>query len=225
QRRELVKRQIMELQLKAIKNQMDPHFTFNVFNTIAALIQQENPSIYKPFLIFTKLIHNTLESTDKIIMPLSLEIDFLRNYLDLELLRTPNKFDYFIDVSDEIDVNRKVPKMLLQIYVENAVKHGLRHKSDKGWLKVSVEQSDQSLKIEVTDNGIGRAKAKEISTDSTGFGLKIMENYFNLFNEFNNSKIQHEIIDLFDNENHPMGTKVRILIPLHFSYKFIGHGR
>lgn len=224
QRQELVKRQIMDLQLKAIKNQMDPHFTFNVFNTIAAMIQQENKAIYQPFMKFTNLIRNTLESTDKITRKLSEEISFLKNYLDLELMRNPNMFDYSIDVPDEIDLSMKVPKMLLQIYVENAIKHGLRHKKEKGFLEIGITKIENHLKIEVTDNGIGREKAKMISTGGTGFGLQIMADYFKLFNEYNQSKIKQEIIDLFDDDNYPAGTKVRILIPLNFSYKFSSHG-
>ena len=223
-KQELVKRQIMDLQLKAIKNQMDPHFTFNVFSTIAAMIQKESESIYQPFLKFTNLIRNTLESTDKIARPLSQEILFLQNYLDLEILRNPDIFDYSIDVADEVEHGMKVPKMLLQIYVENAIKHGLRHKQEKGTLSITIQKVENHVKIEVTDNGIGRAKAKEISTGSTGFGLQIMEDYFKLFNEYNTSKIQQEIIDLFDDQNNPSGTKINILIPLNFSYKFSSHG-
>nr|MBC8456535.1 hypothetical protein [Deltaproteobacteria bacterium] len=71
----------------------------------------------------------------------------------------------------------------------------------------------------------GRIRAKEISTGSTGFGLRIMEDYFKLFNEYNTSKIQHTIIDLVDDQNHPAGTQVRITIPLNFSYKFSEHGK
>ena len=215
----MIRTQIMELQLKTIKNQMDPHFTFNVFNTIAAMIQKESPSIYKPFLKFTDLIRNSLESTDKITRPLSQEILFLQNYLDLEILRSPDIFDYSIDISDDLDLGKKVPKMLLQIYVENAIKHGLRLKEEKGMLNISIVKNENSIEIEVTDNGIGRAKAKELSTGTTGLGLKIMEDYFRLFNEYNHSKIQHEIIDLFDDNHHPAGTCVRISIPLNFSYR------
>ena len=225
QRRELVRRQIMELQLKAIKNQMDPHFTFNVFNTMAAMIQEESQKVYHPFLKFTALIRNTLESTDKIVRPLSEEIMFVQNYLDLEILRNPDLFDYSLEIDESIDLSMKVPKMLLQIYVENAVKHGLRHKEKKGLLTVSIRKGGGNLELEVTDNGIGRIRAKEISTGSTGFGLRIMEDYFKLFNEYNTSKIQHTIIDLVDDQNHPAGTQVRITIPLNFSYKFSEHGK
>jgi len=214
----------MDLQLKSIKNQMDPHFTFNVFNTMAAMIQEEGQSIYQPFLKFSNLIRNTLESTDKIARPLSQEIIFLQNYLDLEILRNSKLFDYTFQVAEEVDLNMKVPKMLLQIYVENAIKHGLRHKLEKGLLTVTIKKIENQIEIEVTDNGIGRAKAKEISAGSTGFGLQIMEDYFNLFNEYNTSKIQYDMIDLFDDQDNPAGTKVRIVIPLNFSYKFSGHG-
>lgn len=224
QNKNRIRSQIMELQLKTIKNQMDPHFTYNVFNTIGALIQKESKSAYKPFVQFTRLVRNTLDSSNKIVRSLSEEIVFLTSYLDLEKLRFPDLFDYEIHVSDNVDPNMEVPKMLLQIYVENAIKHGLKPRNEKGFLEIRIEKMEKYFEIQVIDNGIGRARAKEISTGSTGFGLRVMQEYFDLFNAYNKGKIQHEIIDLFDTENNPCGTNVKIFIPLDFSYKLEKHG-
>ncbi|MCF8230530.1 MAG: histidine kinase [Bacteroidales bacterium] len=214
-----IRNEIVQLQLKNMKNQMNPHFTFNVFNAIASKIRKENPKTYPDFIQFSKLIRNTLESSDKITRSLSEEISYLESYLGLEKLRFPDKFDYEIEIEDGIDTSTKVPKMILQTYVENAIKHGIRHKEGKGHIEVSITTDNKNITISIKDDGIGRAKAKELSTDSTGFGLQIMENYYKLFNEYNEARIAHEIIDLYDDNGEPSGTKVMVSIPLKFSYR------
>jgi len=218
-KQESIRNQIVNLQLKGFRNQIDPHFTFNVFNTIASMIRKENPKTYPHFIQFSKLIRNILESSDKITRTLEEEINYLESYLELEKLRFSDKFDYSIKIENNIDISKKIPKMILQTYVENAIKHGIKHKKGKGLVNVKISKIKNSISFEITDDGIGREKAKEVSKNSTGFGLKIMDNYFKLFNEYNDTKIKYEIIDLFDKQNIPAGTKVRILIPLNFSYK------
>jgi len=214
-----IRNEIVQLQLKNMKSQMNPHFTFNVFNAIASKIRKENPKTYPDFIQFSKLIRNTLESSDKITRSLSEEVSYLESYLELEKLRFADKFDYAIKIDDAIDMNTKVPKMILQTYVENALKHGIRHKEGKGHIDVSITTDQKSISISIQDDGIGREKAKELSTDSTGFGLQIMDSYYKLFNEYNEARITHEIIDLFDDAGKPSGTRVIVNIPLKFSYR------
>ncbi len=214
-----IRNEIVQLQLKNMKNQMNPHFTFNVFNAIASKIRKESPQTYKDFLQFSKLIRNTLESSDKITRSLSEEVSYLESYLELEKLRFPDKFDYAIKVDEGIDTSMKVPKMILQTYVENAIKHGIRHKEGKGHILISITTDQKNIIFNIQDDGIGRAKAKELSTDSTGFGLQIMDSYYKLFNEYNEARITHEIIDLYDDAGKPSGTKVVVSIPLKFSYR------
>ena len=224
-KQESIRNQIVNLQLKGFRNQIDPHFTFNVFNTIASMIRKENPKTYPHFIQFSKLIRNILESSDKITRTLEEEINYLESYLELEKLRFSNKFDYSIKIENNIDISKKIPKMILQTYVENAIKHGIRYKEGKGLVSLEINKVKNSISFDITDDGIGREKAKKVSKNSTGFGLKIMDNYFKLFNEYNDTKIKYEIIDLFDEQNIPAGTKVRILIPLNFSYKLKKHGK
>ena len=224
-KQENIRNQIVNLQLKGFRNQIDPHFTFNVFNTMARKIKEDSPETYNAFMKFSNLIRSTLESSDRITRSIDEELAYLNNYIELEMLRFSEKFDYKLKVSESVNRKMKVPKMILQTYVENAIKHGIRHKEGKGLLSLKIEKTKNSITFEITDNGIGREKAKEVSKNSTGFGLKIMDNYFKLFNEYNDTKIKYEIIDLFDEQNIPAGTKVRILIPLNFSYKLKKHGK
>jgi len=219
QKKENIRKQIVDLQLKSFRNQMDPHFTFNVFNTLAHRIQKSSPDNYDAFMSFSRLIRSTLESSDKITRSIQDEIAHLKSYLELEKLRYEDRLHFEIRISDAIDQQHRIPKMTLQTYVENAIKHGIRHKESSGKVLISVGLVKKDIVFEIEDDGVGREKAKELSTDSTGFGLQIMNNYFQLFNAYNESKIQHEITDLFNEQQCACGTKVRILIPLNFSYK------
>lgn len=219
QKNERIRSQIVNLQLKSYRSQMDPHFTFNVFNTIAYKIKKENPKSYAAFMEFSNLIRKMLLSSDSITRSIEDELSHLKSYLELEKLRLPDKLSYSIAVEKEIDMSTLIPKMILQTYVENAIKHGIRHKNESGSVTILISKNNNNLLIEIIDDGIGREQAKAYSNDSTGFGLKIMDNYFSLFNEYNVSKITYEIIDLFDDQQLPKGTKVKILVPLNFSYK------
>ena len=115
--------------------------------------------------------------------------------------------------------------MLLQTYVENAIKHGLRPKGENGLITILFQIEGKLLKISVEDNGVGRKRAKELNTGTTGFGLRIMDQYFELFNEYNEAKIKHRIIDLFSDDGTASGTKVEVFVPLNFSYKLKKYGR
>lgn len=223
QKKERIRNQIVNLQLKSFKNQMDPHFTFNVFNTMAHKIQKESPESYAAFMEFSNLIRKSLLSSDSITRSIDDELSQLKSYLELEKLRFPDKVFYSIIVDEDVNQQMHIPKMILQTYVENAIKHGIRHKMDSGTVSVSIKKKVNNLSFEIIDDGVGRDKAKQYAGDSTGFGLKIMDNYFRLFNEYNVSKIKHEIIDLYDEKKIAIGTEVRILIPLNFSYKLNKH--
>ncbi len=215
---ERIKNQIVNLQLKSFKNQMDPHFTFNVFNAIAHKIQKESPNSYEAFVEFSNFIRKTLLSSDSITRSISDELSKLESYLKLEKLRFGDKIEYTIQVDESVDTSFQIPKMILQTYVENAIKHGIRHKKDGGMVSINVISTTKYLSIEIIDDGVGRESAKKMSTDSTGFGLRIMDNYFSMFNEYNVLKIRHLITDLYDDQQFPAGTKVNITIPHNFRY-------
>lgn len=218
-KKERIRSELTNLQLKSIKNQMDPHFTFNVFNTMALKIKSDSPETYKAFMQFTNLIRRNLESSEHITRTIEDEFSYLRSYLELEKLRFPDKLNFEISIDPLVNLEKRIPKMILQTYVENAIKHGIRHKDGPGLIKIILTINKSFLIFEISDDGVGREKAKELSTDSTGFGLKIMDNYFKLFNEYNPAKIKYEIIDLYNESSEALGTKILIRIPLKFNYK------
>lgn len=206
-------KELIELQLKTIKSQIDPHFAFNAINTVASFIFTEKPEVtYDYFTQFARMIRNILEDSDKISRPLQEELDFTKNYLDLQKMRFKNKFDYFIEIDDNVPRNTEVPKMIVQSYAENAIKHGLMHRQADGRLLIRVTRKDDILKILVEDNGVGREKAAELNPGSTHRGFRIMEHITNLYRKLYNIKITQEIEDLKDEEGKAAGTRVILSI-------------
>jgi len=209
-------KRIAELQLKALKNQTDPHFTLNLLNSIGSLFYKQD--IEKANFIFgkySKLLRVTILSSDNILTTLSNELEYVENYLELEKFRLNYKFDYKIQVDETVDCNIKIPKMLLHTFVENSVKHGVRHLEKNGKISLKIEKNKSDYKICINDNGIGRDKAKELSNHSTHKGLTILNQILDLYYSLMNIKITYTIDDLFDNEGIPSGTKVCIAIPIN----------
>ncbi len=115
-----------------------------------------------------------------------------------------------------MDINKsiKIPKMLIHSFVENSIKHGIRHIDDRGIIKISVINGSSNYQIKVTDNGIGREKAKELSKFSTGKGLEIVDQILQLYYTLEKNKITYKTLDLVDDLNNPIGTEVIINIPI-----------
>ena len=217
---------ITQLQLKTINNQLDPHFTFNAFNAIASLLKKEKGEIaYDYFIKFSNLVRSNLLSADKISRSLEEEVQMVKNYLDIQKLRMNSMFDYKFNIDQNLDTNIKIPKMTIQNYAENAVKHGLKNRGEDGLLIINIKQNSGHLAISIEDNGIGRKATQGIENDSTGLGLSMMQQYFNLLNQYNSIKIQHKIIDLYDDRGKATGTKVILNIPLNINYNLYKHVR
>ncbi len=207
-------RKLMELQLLTVKNQMNPHFTFNALNSISSIIYKEDKKLAYDFLTrFSDLIRNTLENAESISVTLDDELKFVENYLELEKFRFKDKFDYSLDIKGDIDMNTPIPRMIIQTFVENALKHGLMHKEKDGLLNIRLWKEKNQLFIEIEDNGIGREKAGEVSLGSTGKGLKIIEQIVLLYKKLIGKEIRYEVFDLFKDEV-ATGTKVIIEISL-----------
>jgi Histidine kinase len=212
--RENLKRRLINLQLQSVKSQLDPHFTFNALNSIAALIYEDNrQSAYDNMNRFTQLLRRMLNDADRIYRSLREELEFVTTYLDLEKLRFGNKFKYEIHVGDGINQNEQVPKMVLQTFAENAIKHGIMSCVEGGILIIKAEKEQDYLKLVVEDNGIGRAKSTGQST-STGIGLKITNEFYEILNQINKRPIRHSITDLYNETGQAAGTRVEIWVPI-----------
>ncbi len=215
----LLQNQISELQLKTINNQLNPHFTLNAFNSIASLLKKEKgDTAYDYFIKFSNLVKSNLLSADQISRTIEEELNMVRNYLDIQKLRFEDRFIYDISINDNVDTKWKIPKMTIQNYIENAVKHGLKDKKSDGLLQIDISKNNNHISIHITDNGVGRKRASKTKTDSTGMGMLVMNHYFTLLNKYNSVKIKQEIVDLYDEKGNPAGTKVILEIPINIKY-------
>lgn len=213
QRKAQREKELIELQLKTIKSQIDPHFAFNAINTIASFIFSEKPEVtYDYFTRFARMIRNILEDNEKISRLLEEELDFVRNYLELQKMRFRDKFEYSITVDDNVPKNTFVPKMIIQSYAENAIKHGLMHRKAGGVLHIAVRNENSELQVSIEDNGVGREKAARLNPDTTRRGFRIMEHIIELYRKLYNTGITQVIEDLKDDAGNPSGTRVVLRI-------------
>ncbi len=200
------------LALKSLRTQMNPHFIFNALNSVNSFIAQNDERTANRYLSdFSTLMRSVLVNSEEDFISLEKELELLGLYLKLEHSRFQDKFDYELDVDKAIDKGQfQIPPMLLQPYIENAVWHGLRYKKEKGFLKVTLTQKDdETILIEISDNGIGRKKSKELKTDhqkkQQSKGMQNIKQRIAILNEMYKDKVDVFIEDLYDDET---GTKV-----------------
>lgn len=207
-------KQMATLQITAIENQLNPHFNLNILNSIGTLYETQEKEKAQYYLgKYSKLLRNLLLQSGKISVTVEEELEFTGNYLELEKLRMNNSFEY--SVSGEKDyLNIEIPKMLIHTFCENSVKHGLRHLTENGKLDIEFFAEKNQLKIFISDNGVGRAKAKQYSLMSTGKGLEIINQTLELHFKLKHVKINYNISDIYNERQNVVGTKVEITVPL-----------
>jgi len=205
-----------ELEQKALRAQMDPHFIFNSLNSIQHFITtNEKTSALKYLSRFSKLIRQTLENSINDKVPIAEEISLLKNYLDLEALRLDHKFDYEIQIDPDVDIyNSDIPFLLVQPYVENAIVHGLRNKEGPGHLIIGLRKREGHIIVVVEDNGIGRKRAMELNgyrdRHHHSVGMTLTERRIQLLDQQQNHATKVHIEDLYDGDDLALGTKVEI---------------
>lgn len=210
-----------ELELTALKAQMNPHFIFNSLGSIQNLINRDKKMEANIYLSkFARLLRMTLDYSDKREIPLADEINMLEHYLSLESLRFTNKFEYIIDTATGLDLYEvKIPPMLLQPFIENSIKHGLLPKKGDARLVVQFKrQNDDTLYCMVEDNGIGRVQREKLKENSqmghVSKGIKITRNRLELLNQIRNKPAEIRITDLYHDSGDAAGTRVEVVIPL-----------
>jgi tetratricopeptide (TPR) repeat protein len=221
QRLDAMNHTISELNQTNLRQQMNPHFIFNTLNSIQYYVFQNDKISSNNYMTkFASLIRKTLENSRHTEISIKEELDALHLYLELEELRFKEKFDWSIRVDEEIDtLAYKIPTMLIQPYVENAITHGLINKENgKGFLQVELQLNNDQIICTVEDNGIGRAKAMEIKQQKNGghnsLGTNITESRLKLVNDLYGKTMKVAYTDLLNDNNEPAGTKVEINIPI-----------
>jgi sensor histidine kinase YesM len=212
---------IAETEMIALRAQMNPHFIFNCLNSIKLYTLENDSQTASEYLTkFSQLIRLVLENSRSEKVTLQKELETLKLYIDLEAMRFKDKVQYKINIVPHIDQQYiEIPPLLLQPYVENAIWHGLMHKAEGGQIFVDITQpSEYLLHIEITDDGIGREKAREHKSKSAtrqkSFGLKMTSERLDAINHIYQTKTEVKIIDLTNANGSAAGTKVIIEIPL-----------
>ena len=212
-----LQKEMAETKLAALRAQMNPHFIFNTLNSINLFIAKNNGRKASGYLSkFAKLIRNILDNSELKQISLARELETLELYIEMESIRFDQRFDFSIQVDEEINENKvMVAPMLLQPYVENAIWHGLMNKPEKGRLDILITMSDGHLKCIIQDDGIGRAAARKLNEQSilkkTSRGMRLTSDRIRLINEQHHEMVR--IIDLVHADGTAAGTRVEVLLP------------
>lgn len=211
-------KRLAEIEQRALRSRMNPHFIFNSLNSIQSFILRDDKRNANRYLSeFSKLMRAILEDSDKKLIPINRELETLKAYINAELLRVKSKFDFEIRVAEGIDTSRyKMPPLLLQPYVENAIWHGIMNKDGQGYLKIELRELKFGLLFIIEDNGVGREKALEIKSKRKvrhqSAGLEITGNRVGLLKELYGGEFSINLVDLKDDQI-ALGTRVEIQIP------------
>ncbi|TKK69317.1 hypothetical protein FC093_08355 [Ilyomonas limi] len=208
-------KEVHELEAKALRAQMNPHFIFNCMNSIKALIQkneQEKSILY--LTTFSKLIRTVFQNSDKREISLYDEMETCRLYAQLESMRFNNKFSYAFNIDKTLDLKSiMVPALIVQPYIENAIWHGIMPKENGGMVMVTVDRTDGTIRCTIDDDGIGREMSKQnkfLTKDSTheSKGVYLTQARLHLDNLLNERNARVTIIDKKDEHDQFCGTTV-----------------
>lgn len=217
-----IKQKNKKIALQSLRREMNPHFIFNSLNSVNQFIAQNNELEANKYLSsYSKLMRNVMENSNKDLIPLSTEIEQLKEYLDLEHLRFKDKFSYELNIDPSIDADALlVPNMLIQPQIENAIWHGLRYKEGKGLLVLSISSGDRKVIVCVDDDGIGLQKSKELKTVHQRIhksrGLTNTYERIELLNNLYNTKIA---ISIQDKPGNQTGVIVTLVFPMIYKTK------
>jgi hypothetical protein len=209
---------LLELEAKALTSQMNPHFIYNSLSTVQHLIVlNEQQKAFDYISDFSLLMRQMLNNSRKSYVALEDEIDFLTRYMELERFRFSNSFEYEFQVEDALKVHSHcIAPMLIQPILENAIKHGMGPKKEKGILKISFSFHKDILECVVDDNGAGwkktRSAVSSLKHESTA--LNIIRERLNVIKSYDDNPGKLEIIDKSSAGYPESGTVVKIFIPI-----------
>jgi len=160
--------EVAEYNLKLLRSQMNPHFIFNSINSINNFVLKAKTTEASAYLLhFAQLMRQILDATNLKQISLKQELEFNERYVALEQLRFETPFSYLVNVESNVELNDiKVPPLILQPFIENAIWHGLAHKTSSGMLIINVQEQDDTMRISIEDNGVGRLRSAELNKDA-----------------------------------------------------------
>jgi tetratricopeptide (TPR) repeat protein len=218
-RRAAYERIILETEHKALRAQMNPHFIFNVLNSIQFFATRNDlPAVVRHLKNFTRLIRAILEQSRTPFIQLAQELSTLKLYLELEKVRFEDQFEYTVEVDPALEPERiRIPGMLVQPIVENAIKHGISHKLGEARVDLRFQEREGTLLCTVTDNGIGREASQKLSANGNGHlsaATTIIQERMDALSAIHKIRLACTTHDLYGPEGHATGTRVVIELPI-----------
>ncbi len=213
-------KELAEVEMKALRAQINPHFLFNSLNSINNFIlKNDNANARKYLVKFSQLVRNILNNSTSPYVSLKEELDTIQLYVQIESMRFDNQFNFNIAVPTSMNTAEvNIPSLLLQPYIENAIWHGLLHKDGSKSIEIRIKKtSDQLISIEIEDNGIGRRAAEKLAPNENkrkSYGMQLGENRLKLMNSSNQQQGDVEVIDLYDQNEVGRGTLISITLPI-----------
>jgi len=216
-----VRQQLADLEMKALRSQMNPHFVFNALNSVQNFILKNDPREASKYLTkFARLMRLILENSESPMVSLAREIELLRYYTELEQLRFNHRFSFDFQIDSSLNSESvSIPGMLIQPHIENAIWHGLMHKTEPGHLWVRfLKTGENTLLCEVEDDGVGRVRTAEMEKDRPknhrSTGLANIRHRLEVLNAQLAEDIRLEFQDLYDEAGTARGTCVRVRMPV-----------
>ena len=219
-RKNELERRNHELERSALSAQMNPHFIFNSLASISGFVAENEKDKAIEYLgVFSRLIRHNLEQSRESLISVRSEAQMLRSYLSLQQLRFNQKFDFEINIHDQISDSIGIPPMLVQPFVENAVLHGVAHIEEKGMIKINFKKiGEDMIECEVSDNGIGISESKRRKQHSNLFhnslAMTITKERVEILNAHNVGKIEIVTSEFTQERDGRTGTVVKLLFAI-----------
>ncbi len=208
-----------ELEMRALRAQMNPHFIFNTLNAIQFLIQSKQNKKAQHFLVrFSQLLRRVTDTSQDRRITLKEELDILQTYIDLQNLRFKDKFEYNVEIPDDFRTEKiLIPGLILQPFVENAIQHGLSKKEGRGKLDIHITQEDGLLKFSIIDDGIGRANSRKMKLDTISerrsVGMSNVSSRLDILNYENQESTSSVVVtDLYNDKREACGTRIDLVV-------------
>jgi len=209
-----------KLMMQAQLAQLDPHFIFNTLTTTGTFaLRLKQVGIYDIIVRFSQLLR-VHWNNNELTRTLQKELDFVKEYCELNRINHGERFDYFIDIEPGVDTSIILIKLSLQNFVENAIKHGIENICGQGEIKIRVTQDSIYTHVFIEDNGIGYNKSLQNNSGRNGTGMKTIKETFNLYNSWNKYKLEFDIKDKSETDSKDNGTRVKVIIPNEFKYGY-----
>lgn len=218
---ELTKKHL-ELSLRFLRSQMNPHFIFNALSSIQGLILERKISSANTYLgKFAILMRGLLENSSSKYILLSEELKNLELYLELEQMRYDNKFDFDIKIDKKLDIDEvSVPPMLLQPFLENSIKHGIANLNNQGRISINIDKKEDVINCTIIDNGVGRNATNKRTEEKEhkSMGIQLVRERLLNYKKENHIAYSIDFEDLTEKDVRTSGTKVIIKIPFEATY-------